>query len=117
MTKQTNTGMKRKKIRKGQPITNRLKKFKVLYLNIRGIKSKISTLNDIIDEVTPTIFCVTETHLIDDDAIEIENYKILRNNRNNDGGGVLIGVDKRLRVLRVLHNSQVYNHLCKLQNK
>ena len=60
-----NNNPEKKKMRKGQPIKNRLKKFVVLYLNIRGIKSKIRSLNNIIDEVEPTMVCITETHLME----------------------------------------------------
>ena len=89
---------KPKKRRKGQPIKNRLKKFKILYLNIRGIKSKINSLNDILEEIQPAIFCITETHLMEKEKLDIDedDYEVFRNDRNQDGGGVLIGVERRL---------------------
>ena len=90
--------MKPKKRRKGQPIKNRLKKFKILYLNIRGMKSKINSLNDILEEIQPAIFCITETHLMEKEKLDIDedDYEVFRNDRNQDGGGVLIGVERRL---------------------
>ena len=65
--------------------------------NIRGIKSKIDSLKDKIDEVGPDVVCITETHLIDDDKIELEGYKIFRNNRDNFGGGILVAVRTKLK--------------------
>ena len=85
-----------KKIRKGQPIKNKLKNFTVMYLNIRGIKSKLRSLINIVEEIQPTIICITETHLSDDENLEIEGYKPLRNNRDKDGGGVLIAIHEKL---------------------
>ena len=67
-----------------------------MYLNIRGIKSKIRSLNNIVEEVQPTIICITESHLMDEEDLQIDGYKNLRNDRNNDGGGVLIAVQKKL---------------------
>ena len=84
-------------MRKGQPIKNRLKKFSVYYINIRGIKSKISSLRNVIDELQPTMFCITETHLIKKEDIKIEGYKIKRNDRDKDGGGIMIGIQKKLK--------------------
>ena len=67
-----------------------------MYLNIRGIKSKLKSLNNILDEVQPTIVCITETHLIKKEELKIDGYEFLRNDRNKDGGGVLVGIDERL---------------------
>ena len=94
----------KKKIRKGQPIKNKLKKFTVMSLNIRGLKSKIRSLVNILDEVQPTVFSLTETHLAANEDVddEIDGYKIYYNNRNKDGGGVLIGVQKRLKNITVV---------------
>ena len=67
-----------------------------MYLNIRGIKSKIRSLNNIVEEVQPTIICITESHLMDEEDLQIDGYKNLRNDRNKDGGGVLIAVQEKL---------------------
>ena len=63
-----------------------------MYLNIRGLKSKFESLLDKIDEVEPTIVCITETHLLKTEKVEIEGYKVYRNDRDNYGGGLLVGV-------------------------
>ncbi len=87
---------KKKKIRRGQKIKNKLKNFRVLSHNIRGIKSKLPSLLTIIAEDDPTIFCITETHLLEEEKIDVEGYEIYRNDRDNLGGGVLIGVKLEL---------------------
>ena len=96
----------RKKIRKGQPIKNRLKKFKIYYLNIRGIKSKVHSLHDVIDEIQPTLFGITETHLIKKIGLDIEGYEIYRNDRDQDGGGILFGIQKRLKYITTIVQKQ-----------
>ena len=42
------------------------------------------------------MFCITETHLVEKEDLEIEGYEIYRNDRDSDGGGVLIGIQKQL---------------------
>ena len=65
-----------------------------MYLNIRGLKSKFESFVEKIMEVNPTVFCVTETHLMELEKIDMESegYAVYRNDRNNSGGGILIGV-------------------------
>ena len=68
-----------------------------MYCNIRGLKSKEESLKEIMEEQEPTMVCITETHLKEEDKLEFENYKIFRNDRKGkDGGGVLIALDKKL---------------------
>ena len=68
-----------------------------MYCNIRDLKSKEESLKEIMEEQEPTMVCITETHLKEEDKLEFENYKIFRNDRKGkDGGGVLIALDKKL---------------------
>ena len=68
-----------------------------MYLNIRGLKSKMESLCEKIEEIQPTIICITETHLLKEENVEIDDYVSLRNDRNSSGGGVLIAVRKELK--------------------
>ncbi len=87
----------KKRTRRGQKIKNKMKKFNVMYLNIRGMKSKYNSLLTKIEEEDPTMFCIAETHLIEEEEIKVDGYEIYRNDRNNDGwGGVLIGLKSEL---------------------
>ena len=93
---------KQRKIRKGQPIKNRLRKFVVMYLNIRGIKSKLRSLINVVEEVQPTMICITETHLMEKEGLEIEGYTPFRNDRNKDGGGIAIYVQNQLKYITTI---------------
>lgn len=64
------------------------------------MKSKLDSLQRIIEEVKPTIICLVETHL-ENEPIELEGYELYRNDRNNEGGGVLIGVSRQLENITV----------------
>ena len=63
-----------------------------MYQNIRGLKSKLDSLMEKLEEVEPTLFCITETHLLEKEGLKIEGYELYRNDRDNFGGGILIGV-------------------------
>ena len=67
-----------------------------MYLNIRGIKTKLESLYEKVEEIQPTLICINETHLMEDDELEIEGYRFIRNDRNSSGGGVLIGIREEL---------------------
>ena len=68
-----------------------------MYHNIRGGKSKYDSFLDKVDEIKPTLVCLTETHLMDNENFPIDGYKDpFRNDRDNNGGGVLIAVKKEL---------------------
>ena len=69
----------------------------MIYLNIRGLKSKMKALEEIIESESPTIVCLTETHLSKEDKISIPGYEIFPNSRDDGGGGgVLVAVKKEL---------------------
>ena len=53
-------------------------------------------MNNIAEEIQPTIICITESHLMDEEDLQIDGYKNLRNDRDRDGGGVLIAVQEKL---------------------
>ena len=48
------------------------------------------------DEKT-VVICITETHLDKEEKLTFKGYKLFRNDRNSEGGGVLIGVQKKLK--------------------
>ena len=87
-----------KKTRRVQPIKNKMTNFKVMYLNIRGIKSKMSSFQSKIEETTPTIMCITETHVLESEEVKLEGYEIYRNDRDDKGGGgTLIAVREEIK--------------------
>ena len=67
-----------------------------MYLNIRGMKAKFDSLLEKIDEIEPTVICITETHLLEIEEVTIDGYVPYRNDRNNSGGGIYVGIRKEL---------------------
>ena len=58
--------------------------------NVRGVKTKITSIKEIIEEEKPTIIGLVENKLREEDLIEIEGYEIKRMEREEEGGGVLL---------------------------
>ena len=72
-----------------------------MYINIRGLKSKVESLKEILLDENPEIVGLTETMLDEADVIDIEGYTVHRNDRNGIGGGVLLAVKIDLKGLIV----------------
>ena len=53
----------------------------IYYINIRGIKSKIESLRQTIQEIKPDVIGIVETHFSEDENITIEGYHILRKDK------------------------------------
>ena len=66
----------------------------IYYVNIRGLKSKLDSLEEIIERHSPDIIGIVETHLGEEERIEIEGYKPIRSDRNTEGGGVMLAIKK-----------------------
>ena len=67
----------------------------VLYFNARSLLPKIDELRAISMSVKPHVICIVEFWLddsIQDCEVSIENYNLVRLDRNRHGGGVLIYV-------------------------
>ena len=67
------------------------------YVNIRGIKSKIESLQEIVEEKKPDIIALVETHLEKEEQLKIEGYHIIRKDRNSEGEGVMLAMKERYR--------------------
>ena len=78
-------------------IRNKLKNMKIMYHNIRGLKSKLDSLCEIVEEEKPDIVAIIETMLDNKDEIQIGGYEIFRKDRISGGGGILVAVKKDLR--------------------
>ena len=89
--------MPKQKIRRGnKKCKNEFKNFKVYYVNTRGIKSKIDSIERIAEELSPQVICITETMLDKDEKIKIPGYRNFYNNNKAGKGGILIGIKKEL---------------------
>ena len=91
-----------RKKRRGNKNKINLNKLSIFYQNVRGMKSKLPSLQVIVAEHNPSLICITETHLCEEDpdkccitegdqnTISFEGYIMIRNDRAGIGGGCLI---------------------------
>ena len=73
--------------------------FSILYYNARSLLPNIDELRALTLTHMPHLICIVETRLdsnITDREIHIENYDIIRQVRNRQGGGVMFFVIKSL---------------------
>lgn len=67
--------------------------WKIIYCNIRGLKSKMTSINDIVSELEPEILLLAETHLKNDVGVRLKGYTYFgRSRTEGSGGGVGIMV-------------------------
>ena len=91
-----------KKTRRSQnKLRNSFKSFKVYYVNIRGIKSKLVSINRILLDHKPQVVCITETHLEQNEKIKIEGYELYYNDNKKGKGGIIIGVREELKNITI----------------
>ena len=78
-----------------------MKSCKFYYLNIRGLKSKIESLKEIIIVENPEVRGIVETMLDGKHKVVMEGNTVYRNDRNGDGGGILIAIKDVLKRIMV----------------
>ena len=80
-----------KKTRRGMRNKNALKAFTIMSDNVRGIKSKTASIQEIIETERPAIIGLSETKLKKGDGFKIPGYIVKRADRggDRDGGGVM----------------------------
>ena len=82
---------------------------KKMCCNIRGYKTKVTSIKEIIEEQKPVIIGLVETKLREQDQIEIEGYEIKRKERAGEGGGVLIAYRKSLKNITIVVREEEKN--------
>ena len=75
------------------------------------MKSKMESIKEIIKEEKPDIIGLVETHLQEGEFVKIEGYVIIRNDRNQKGGGVLMGIKEKYRNVYVKKEIEKINNL------
>ena len=79
-------------------IRNSFKNLKLLYVNIRGLKSKTDSLANIIEEVDPSIICLVETHLDEAERVQLEGFNsIFRSDKSSESGGIMVAAKDKLK--------------------
>ena len=79
------------------------KSVRFLGVNSAGIRAKLTSFKNVINELKPAVFFVEETKLKDTGKLKIENYDIfelVRKNRDG-GGGLALGCLKELQAVWV----------------
>ena len=79
----------------------------ILYANVRGFKSKIKSINQILLEQQPHLFMITETQLRSNTGISIEGYSFYGRKREGKfSGGVAALVRNDIRSSVAYHESE-----------
>ena len=72
------------------------------YINARDLKCKTLSFEEIIRTTKPTVIAITETHMYEDYKFQLQGYaEPFRNDRNQDGGGVMLLVKEELKHISV----------------
>ena len=71
----------------------------MFYQNIRGIKSKIDSLTETVDDTNPTVICLVETHMLKEKEITIPGETIFREDTTNSCGGIMIAVKDSIKTI------------------
>lgn len=95
------TEEKKEKNGKSKKIKNMLKDFKLFYQNVRGLKSEIDALDEIIDDYEQNLICLVETYLAKEEQLEISGYRIYKNDRAKNSKGIKITVRNSIQTISI----------------
>jgi hypothetical protein len=73
-------------------------RLRIINVNCQSVKNKQCRIQNLIDSTKPDIIIATETWLdptITNSQFLPPNFTVYRNDRNTDGGGVLIAIDNK----------------------
>ena len=88
-------------------IKNELKQFKIIYQNIRGMKSKANSLTELVEDQKPRIVCLVEIHLEKEEEVAIPGYEtIYRNDETTNSGGILVAVKDNIKTVTMQTHKQ-----------
>ena len=102
--------MKKKKTRRSNKMKNVITNFKVLYQNVRGLKSKIDSIMETISDYQPILIYLVKTRLQKEEEIRMPGYsQIFRNHRSRNSGGIRLAVKKNIRTvtLEVIQEKEI----------
>ena len=62
----------KKKTRRSKKIKKALRKFTIVYQNIRKLKSKVDSVQELADDCQPNLLCLVETHMQEEEEKKTE---------------------------------------------
>ena len=85
-----------------------IKSLRMLGVNAAGIKSKLTSFKNILNELKPAVFFIEETKQKDEGKLKFENYDVFEHVRDNrkGGGGLALGCLKDLQAVYVRGGDQ-----------
>lgn len=105
--------IEKKRVKRRKTREKSLENMTLYFVNIRGMKSKLESLSQILEELKPDVVGLVETHLSGEDRINIDGYEVVRKDRKRDGGGILIAVKSKYKnvMLEVINKDDVEESL------
>lgn len=76
---------------------NRKNSLKVLTCNVRGLKSKLNSIQNILKSIRPEIVCLTETNVNEDEVPHIDEYIPITKERVGKKGSQMILVNNKIK--------------------
>ena len=87
---------------RSKKIKNELKQFKIIYQNIRGIKSKVDSLAEMVEDQKHAIVC-----LVEKEEVAIPGYEtIYRYDKSANSGGILVAVKNNIKTVTMQTHKQ-----------
>ena len=85
-----------------------MKQFKIICQNIRGMKSKLDSLTELVEDQKPTIACLVETYLEkEEEEVAIPGYEtIYRNYETTNSEGILVAVKDNIKTVTMQTHKQ-----------
>ena len=68
---------------------------------MRGLKSEIDALDEIIDDYEQNLICLVETYLAEEEQLEISGYRIYKNDRAKNSKGIKITVRNSIQTISI----------------
>ena len=99
---------KKKKIRRSNKIKNTFRDFKIFYQNVRGLKSKIDSPDETINDWEPSMIYLVETHMSPEEQIDIPGHQIYRNDGTKNSKGILIAVKNNIKNVEDCHHIKLF---------
>ena len=77
-----------------------MKQFQIIYQNIRGMKSKVDSLTELVEDQKPTIVCLVETHLEKEEEVAIPGYETIYRN-DKTANSILVAVKEIIKTVTI----------------